>query len=113
MLSKLSNGVLTLDNYKLNRGLCEALGSTVLKTTRGIQKLVLHNNGMSDIELRQIMEGLRDNRDLRNLELAQNELGPKATELLIHLLTREEPLQLTHLKLQKLKGSPLFLNRTL
>ena len=113
MLGKLRNGVLALENYKLNRGLCEALGSTVLRTTRGIRKLVLHNNGITDGELRQILEGLRENRDLRNLSLAHNELGPKATELLIHLLTREEPLQLTELKIQKLKGSPHFLNRTL
>lgn len=40
---------------------------------------MLHNNGISDPELTQILEGLKENRDIRNLDLARNELGPKAT----------------------------------
>ena len=40
-------------------------------------------------------------------------MGPKTQEALVKLLTREEPLQLKELRLEQVKGSALWVNRTI
>ena len=63
MLSKLKDGELALDNFRLNPGLASALGSTVLSGATGLRKLLLRNNGTVDADLGKVLEGLLEARE--------------------------------------------------
>ncbi len=78
-----------------------------------MKKLVLRNNGIGDADLAAVLEGVKENSDLKSLDIVKNEIGAKSSEMLIQLLTRETPLQLGELSIRKSKGSPLQLNRIL
>lgn len=48
ILNKIEDGVLALEDYKLNFGLCKALGGVLGDLGALIRKIVLKNNGITD-----------------------------------------------------------------
>ena len=49
--------MLSLEDYKLNYGLCKALGSVLDDLGNLIRKIVLKNNGINDDSYALILEG--------------------------------------------------------
>jgi len=48
IISKINEGVLELDEYKLNQGLCRALAGVLGDLGDSIFKIALSNNGIQD-----------------------------------------------------------------
>jgi len=57
IVNKIFEGVLTLDDYKLNYGLCKALGNVLDDIGDSLCKIDLRNNGILDIDLAEIIKG--------------------------------------------------------
>lgn len=72
ILSKIEDGVLALVDYKLNFGLCKALGSVIGDLDSLITKIVLSNNGISDIGYANILQGAFKNDNVKSLHIRNN-----------------------------------------
>jgi hypothetical protein len=57
IISKIFEGVLCLDDYKLNFGLCKALGNVLDDLRETIYKIDLRNNGINDLDFAEIIKG--------------------------------------------------------
>lgn len=73
ILNKIEDGVLALEDYKLNYGLCKALGSVLDDLGGLIRKIVLKNNGINDESYAIILEGALKNKNIKSLHLKGNE----------------------------------------
>lgn len=57
LVNKIFEGVLSLDNYRLNFGLCKALGNVLDDLSDSIFKIDLTNNGIGDSDCAEILSG--------------------------------------------------------
>ena len=73
IIHKIFEGVLTLDDYKLNFGLCKALGNVLDDLGDSLYKIDLRNNGISDYDYAEIIRGAINNPNIRALTLRNNE----------------------------------------
>lgn len=73
ILNKIEDGVLALDDYKLNFGLCKALGNVLDDLGSLIRKIVLKNNGINDLAYAEILNGALQNKYIKSLHIKNNE----------------------------------------
>ena len=76
-----SDGTLSLTGYKLNTGLCTALGNFLGKNIHSdnpyiVRSLILDDNGISDDDFANILRGICQQGYLRILCYSHNEFGP-------------------------------------
>eukprot|EP00347_Sterkiella_histriomuscorum_P021600 403333417 len=90
ILSKIEDGVLSLDDYKLNFGLCKALGSVLEDLGGLIRKLVLKNNGINDKSYSILLEGALRNRNIKSLHLKGNEFQEDSLQQYLDYFKREK-----------------------
>ena len=57
IINKIYDGVLSLDDYKLNYGLCKALGNVLDDLGDSLYKIDLRNNGITDSDFAEILKG--------------------------------------------------------
>ncbi len=79
------DGTLSLTGYKVNAGVCAALGDFLGKNTHYsspfiVRNLVLDDNGISDSDFANILCGIRQQGYLLSLSYSQNEFGPLSLE---------------------------------
>lgn len=73
IVNKISEGVLRLEDYKLNFGLCKALGNVLDDLGESITKIVLKNNGIEDLDFSLIILGAIQNPFIKSLTIKNNE----------------------------------------
>ena len=83
IISKINEGVLTLDDYKLNLGLCKALSIVLDDLGDSIYKIDLRNNGITDIEFAEIIKGAIKNPNIRSLSIMNNEFKEESLKQLL------------------------------
>ena len=81
------DGTLSLTGYKVNSGLCSALGDFLGKNTHQtspfvVRNLILDDNGISDSDFANILRGIRQQGKLLSFSYSQNEFGPLSLEQL-------------------------------
>lgn len=84
ILSKIEDCVLSLDDYKLNFGLCKALGGVFGDLGALIKKIVLRNNGITDLGYAQMLEGAFKNRNITALHLKNNEFKENSLQQILN-----------------------------
>ena len=68
VFARVSDNHLALSNYRLNKGLCESLGSylksSVIRLDQSfvLTALMLDNNGLTDLDFAALLEGLKEQR---------------------------------------------------
>ena len=77
---KIRGNNFVLEGYKLNPGVCKAIGTAFKEYEKPINKILLSNNGVSDEMLAHIVNGFKHNEELSGLTIKQNEFGPKTLE---------------------------------
>lgn len=86
------DGVLSLDDYKLNYGLCKALGSVLDDLGGLIKKIVLKNNGINDESYALILEGALKNKNIKSLHIKNNEFREESlNQFLNYFKTEKKP----------------------
>lgn len=83
ILNKIEDGVLALEDYKLNYGLCVALGSVLDDLGALIRKIVLRNNGITDSGYAVLLEGALKNKNIKSLHLRNNEFQEESLEVML------------------------------
>jgi hypothetical protein len=69
LVNKIYEGVLNLDDYKLNFGLCKALGNVLDDLGDSIYKIDLRNNGIEDSDFAEIVKGALKNPHIKALAI--------------------------------------------
>lgn len=91
IINKIFEGVLSLDDYKLNYGLCKALGNVLEDLGDSIHKIDLRNNGIVDVDYAEIIKGALKNPHIRSLALSKNEFKEESlNELLKYFMDRKK-----------------------
>lgn len=117
IVNKIIDGVLDLNDYKLNFGLCKALGNVLDDLGDTIHKIDLKNNGITDSDYAEVVKGALQNPHIKSLSLRNNEfrteslnqiikyfeMKPPVLEELILVATKTKQSQMTQL-LEKLSG---------
>ena len=88
ILAKIKNRTLTLKDYKINMGLSQALGSSLILYHNILERVILDNNGMNDAMLAAFLNGLLDQLNFKSITYKRNSLDNKAIEALIKLIKR-------------------------
>lgn len=83
IINKISEGVLRLDDYKLNFGLCKALGDVLDDLGETITTIDLRNNGIDDSDFAVIIEGALLNPHIKSLSLRNNEFKEESLRALM------------------------------
>jgi hypothetical protein len=79
------DGTLSLTGYKVNSGICSALGEFLAKNAHPsspflVRNLTLDDNGMNDCDFAKVLHGIGVQGCLVSLSYSQNELGPLSLE---------------------------------
>jgi hypothetical protein len=80
IVNKIFEGVLYLDDYKLNFGLCKALGNVLDDLGDSIYKLDLRNNGITDSDFAEVIKGALQNPHIKSISLRNNEFKDESQE---------------------------------
>ena len=80
IINKIFEGVLYLDDYKLNFGLCKALGNVLDDLGDSIYKLDLRNNGITDSDFAEVIKGALQNPHIKSICLRNNEFKDESLE---------------------------------
>ncbi len=91
IINKIFDGVLYLDDYKLNYGLCKALGNVLDDLTDSIYKIELRNNGIADSDFAEVIKGAIQNPHVKSLCLRNNEFKEKSLEELLKYFEMKKP----------------------
>jgi hypothetical protein len=92
IISKISEGVLCLDDYKLNFGLCKALANVLDDLDDSIFKIDLRNNGITDSDFAEIIRGAIKNPHIKSLSLRNNELKEESLKELLKYFSLKVPI---------------------
>jgi hypothetical protein len=92
IISKISEGVLSLDDYKLNFGLCKALANVLDDLDDSIFKIDLRNNGITDSDFAEILRGAIKNPYIKCLSLRNNELREESLKELLKYFSLKVPI---------------------
>ena len=88
----MKDGVLSLEDYKLNIGLCSALSLVFEDLGPKIYKLVLQNNGITDSDYAELLRGAIKNPYITSFILRKNEFQEESkTELLKFFEDKSRP----------------------
>lgn len=82
--------MLALEDYKLNLGLCKALGSVLDDLGALIRKIVLRNNGINDESYAIILDGALQNKNIKSLHLRGNEFAEASLKKFLHYFENEK-----------------------
>jgi hypothetical protein len=80
IVNKIFEGVLYLDDYKLNFGLCKALGNVLDDLGDSIYKLDLRNNGITDSDFAEVIKGALQNPHIKSICFRNNEFKEESQE---------------------------------
>lgn len=80
IINKIFESVLYLDDYKLNFGLCKALGNVLDDLGDSIYKLDLRNNGITDSDFAEVIKGALQNPHIKSICLRNNEFKDESLE---------------------------------
>jgi len=80
IINKIFESVLYLDDYKLNFGLCKALGNVLDDIGDSIYKLDLRNNGITDSDFSEVIKGALQNPHIKSICLRNNEFKDESLE---------------------------------
>lgn len=94
---------LILINYKLNMGVCSAIGEAFSGNPKLLTSICLDNNGILDAEAAKIFQGLRKLDHVRSITYRRNEFGLESLAALEPLLARRKPRNLEELRLVSCK----------
>ena len=83
IVNKIYEGVLQLDDYKLNYGLCKALGNVLEDLGTSIYKIALRNNGIIDADYAEVIRGALKNPNIRSLAIRNNEFKEESLNELL------------------------------
>jgi hypothetical protein len=83
IINKIYEGVLSLDDYKLNFGICKALGNVLDDLGDSIYKIYLRNNGITDSDFAEILKGALTNPHIKSLAIRNNEIKQESIEKLL------------------------------
>lgn len=93
IISKIFEGVLSLDDYKLSFGLCRALGAVFEDLGESIYKIVLRNNGITDADYAEVLKGAIKNPNIKSLAIRNNEFKEESLkELLRYFKDKKKPI---------------------
>ena len=93
IISKINEGVLSLDDYKLNFGLCKALGNVFEDLDDQIYKIDLRNNGLTDHDFAEILRGSIKNKNIKSFCLRNNEFKEESLkELMKYFENKKTPI---------------------
>jgi hypothetical protein len=92
IISKISEGVLSLDDYKLNFGLCKALANVFDDLEDSIFKIDLRNNGITDSDFAEIIRGAIKNPHIKSLSLRNNEFREESLKELLKYFSLKVPI---------------------
>ncbi len=80
IVNKIYDGVLSLDDYKLNYGLCKALGNVLDDLGDSLYKIDFRNNGITDSDFAEILKGSIQNPNIKSICLRNNEFKEVSLE---------------------------------
>ena len=93
IIHKISQGVLALEDYRLNSGICTALASVLEDLGSAIHKIVLKNNGITDSSYAEIIKGAIKNPNIKSLALLNNEFREASlTAILDYFQPKMQPI---------------------
>ena len=101
----MKNKVLNLKGYKLNNGLCQALGKAFLLYHDLLEKLLLESVGADDQMLAALLDGLKEQVNFKSVTYKKNSLGPLSVKALSVLINRTRPSNLDELRIINCKIS--------
>ena len=100
ILDKIYKKTLCLNNYILNDGNCRALAAAGKVLDHHIVNRFLFNNcKITGDQLAQILDGLKDMKDVKSLIYKSNEINEFSLNSLIPILDKRLPHHLTELKI--------------
>ena len=105
-LQRIHDKVLNLCGYKMNPGLCRALGKSFYLYNNVLEKLLLESTGTDDDMLSHMLEGLQEQSNFKAFTYKFNVLGEKSVRQIVKLITREMPFNLDELRVINCKISP-------
>ncbi len=91
IISKISEGVLSLDDYKLNFGLCKALSNVLDDLDDSIFKIDLRNNGITDSDFAEVIRGAIKNPHIKSLSIRNNEFRELSLQELLKYFSLKVP----------------------
>ena len=94
---------LILINYKLNFGVCSALGNSLQGNSKLLTKICLDNNGCLDLDFAKILTGLKHLDNIKSIVYRRNQFGVQSLEAIIPLLQRRKPYHVEELRLVSCK----------
>jgi hypothetical protein len=81
--NKIVEGVLRLDDYKLNLGLCNALGNVLEDLGEAITTIDLRNNGINDYDFAHILRGAVLNPHIKSISIRNNDFRDESLKALM------------------------------
>jgi hypothetical protein len=113
IINKISEGVLRLDDYKLNNGLCKALGDVLDDLGETITKIDLRNNGIDDYDFAAIIKGAIQNPHIRSISNRNNEFKDESLKALMGYFTDKKKKTLEELCISACKTKQTQMNELL
>lgn len=99
LFAKVRNQSLCIKNTVLNMGVCKAMRGVLQLTPNLLTKIYLDSCSLGDSELALILEGLKQQQNLKVLCIQNNSFDEKCTEHIISMLQRRMPYNLEELLL--------------
>ena len=113
VLARIEKKVLNLIGYKMNLGLCHAVGQAFRLANDVIEKLLFESTGMDDPMFAAILEGLSDQSNFKSVTYKKNSfenleepLSHLTVSALIKLAKRPVPYNLDEIRIIDCKISP-------
>ena len=105
-LAKIKDKVLNLAGYKMNLGLCKALGRAFLLYHDVLEKLLLESTGTDDEMLAAILEGLREQVNFKSVTYKRNIMDQLSVRALVKLAHRPVPHNLDEVRIINCRITP-------
>lgn len=114
LLHKIKNRTLNLTGYMLSPPLARALSQCFKKQDTILNRAIFDNNGLRDEEFGLILTGLAKLQDMKSLIYNNNELGLKAVEALVPIVSLKTlPYHLEELRIVNCKVTGLAMTKLL
>ena len=110
VLFKVRDKKLILEGYRLNSGLCESLCTSFEIYPELLDSITLDNNGISDVDLAKVLEGLTKLDYLKRIIIRNNIFLEASCEVLRGILARSAPNNLEELRLISVRTNPLIMS---
>lgn len=107
-MTYINNNVLVLKGYALNLGNSKALKESLLKTDTYIDGIHLENNSLTDIMLKEILEGCWRMKTIKSFVYSHNQMGKHSINYVLQMLENMKILRISNWKM-----SPSIINSIL